>query len=73
MKRSEKIGYVLGILIGSLFWLSLIGYSLFELIRRLLDGDDIFPVLTTLMSIAIISKLGIIDKSFRSVLEWINK
>lgn len=73
MKKSEKIGYVLGLILGLLFWIGLIGYLLYELISRIFGDGDPFPVLTTILLIVIIVKLQSVNISFREIVDWMKK
>jgi len=74
MKKSEKIGYILGILIGLSFWIYLIYYVASELFNRIInDSGDPYPVLTLLIGIAILIRQTSLTKRFRAIQEWINK
>ena len=74
MKKSEKIGYILGILIGLSFWIYLIYYVASELFNRIInDSGDPYPVLTLLIGIAILIRQTSLSKKFRTIQEWINK
>jgi hypothetical protein len=74
MKKSEKIGYILGILIGLSFWIYLIYYVASELFNRIInDSGDPYPVLTLLIGIAILIRQTSLTKKFRAIQEWINK
>lgn len=74
MKKYEKIGYIIGLLIGASVWIFLTGYTIIELINRLVnDSGDPFPVLTTLLCISILFRVHIMNMLFKKVLDWINK
>ena len=74
MKKSEKIGYILGILIGLSFWIYLIYYVASELFNRIIhDSGDPYPVLTLLIGIAILIRQTSLTNKFRAIQEWINK
>jgi len=74
MKKSEKIGYILGILIGLSFWIYLIYYVASELFNRIInDSGDPYPVLTLLIGIAILIRQTSLTKKFKAIQEWINK
>jgi hypothetical protein len=74
MKKSEKIGYILGILIGLSVWIYLIYYVGSELFNRIInDSGDPYPVLTLLIGIAILIRQTSLTKKFRAIQEWINK
>jgi hypothetical protein len=74
MKKYEKIGYIIGLLIGASVWIFLAGYTIIELINRLVnDSGDPFPVLTTLLCISILFRVHIMNMLFKKVLDWINK
>ena len=74
MKKSEKIGYILGILIGLSFWIYLIYYVASELFNRIInDSGDPYPVLTLLIGIAILIRQTSLSNKFKAIQEWINK
>lgn len=74
MKKSEKIGYILGILIGLSVWIYLIYYVASELFNRIInDSGDPYPVLTLLIGIAILIRQTSLTRKFRAIQEWINK
>ena len=74
MKKSEKTGYILGILIGLSFWIYLIYYVASELFNRIInDSGDPYPVLTLLIGIAILIRQTSLTNKFRAIQEWINK
>ena len=74
MKISEKIGYILGILITLSVWGYIIYYVASELFNRIInDSADPFPVLTLLVGIAILIRQTSLSKKFRAIQEWINK
>lgn len=73
MNKSEKIGYYMGIIFGFIFWVVLIGYLIYELVSRIFGDGDPFPVLTTILLIAIISKLQSVNISFREIVDWMKK
>lgn len=74
MKNYEKIGYIIGLLIGASAWIFLTGYTIIELIDRFInDSGDPFPVLTTLLCISILLRVHIMNMLFKKVLDWINK
>lgn len=73
MNKSQKIGYVIGMWTGVIFWLSLIGYLVYELFSRIFGDGDPFPVLTSLMLIVIIFKLQSVNVSFREIVDWMRK
>lgn len=74
MKKSEKFGYILGILIGLSVWIYLIYYVAAELFNRIInDSGDPYPVLTLLIGIAILIRQTSLSKKFRAIQEWINK
>lgn len=65
--------YLIGLVIGLAFWLGIILYSIYELFNRIINGGDIFPVLTTIFCIAIINRLNMMENSFKRILEWLNR
>lgn len=74
MKTSERIGYVIGLMIGLLIWLGFIYYVFVELYNRIInDSGDPFPVLTFLLLFVILVRLGALKKQFRKIVDWINK
>lgn len=74
MKKAEKIGYVIGLLIGLSAWLFLIYYVISELFNRIInDSGDPFPVLTLLVGIAILIRQTSLSNKFKAIQEWINK
>lgn len=74
MKNYEKVGYIIGLLIGASAWIFLTGYTIIELIDRFInDSGDPFPVLTTLLCISILLRVHIMNMLFKKVLDWINK
>jgi Na+/proline symporter len=74
MKKSEKFGYILGMLIGLSVWIYLIYYVAAELFNRIInDYGDPYPVLTLLIGIAILIRQTSLSKKFRAIQEWINK
>ena len=74
MKKAEKFGYMLGILIGLSVWTYIIYYVISELFDRIInDSADPFPVLTLLVGIAILIRQTSLSKKFRAIQEWINK
>lgn len=73
MNKSEKVGYLLGMILGLVFWVGLIGYLIYELVSRIFGDGDPFPVLTTILLIAIISKLQSVNISFREIVDWMKK
>lgn len=74
MKRAEKIGYIIGLLIGLSAWLFLIYFVISELFNRIInDSGDPFPVLTLLVGIAILIRQTSLSNKFKAIQEWINK
>jgi hypothetical protein len=74
MKKAEKIGYIIGLLIGLSAWLFLIYYVISELFNRIInDSGDPFPVLTLLVGIAILIRQTSLSNKFKAIQEWINK
>lgn len=74
MKRAEKIGYIIGLLIGLSAWLFLIYFVMSELFNRIInDSGDPFPVLTLLVGIAILIRQTSLSNKFKAIQEWINK
>jgi len=73
MKNAEQKGYLLGLWIGSILWLSLIVYLIYELFSRIFGEGDPFPVLTSLMLIGILAKLQSVNVSFREIVDWMRK
>ena len=74
MKNSERIGYVIGLLIGLAGWSYVIYYISSELFNRIVnDSGDPFPVLTLLVGIAILIRQSRLSKKFKGIQDWINK
>lgn len=74
MKKAEKIGYIIGLLIGLSAWLFLIYFVMSELFNRIVnDSGDPFPVLTLLVGIAILIRQTSLSNKFKAIQEWINK
>lgn len=74
MKRAEKVGYVIGLLIGLGIWAGFIYYILFELYNRIINNaGDPFPVLTLLLLFVILVRVNNLKKQFRKIVDWINK
>jgi hypothetical protein len=74
MKKSEKVGYIIGLLIGLSAWLFLIYFVISELFNRIInDSGDPFPVLTLLVGIAILIRQTSLSNKFKAIQEWINK
>lgn len=74
MKKSEQIGYWMGIAIGVSIWLWFIWYVFIELFNRIFrDTGDPFPILTFLLALVILVRVGTIKKQFRKIVDWINK
>lgn len=74
MKKSERIGYILGLLIGLVGWTYVIYFVASELFDRIVnDSGDPFPVLTLLVGIAILIRQGSLGKKFKAIQEWINR
>jgi hypothetical protein len=72
--KKVKYGYAAGVLIGSAFWLFVIGYVFYELFNRLItDSGDPFPVLTVIMSFAILVRQASLSDKFKKIQDWINK
>ena len=72
--KKIKYGYALGVLIGSAFWLFVIGYVFYELFNRLInDSGDPFPVLTVIMAFAILVRQASLSEKFKKIQDWINK
>lgn len=74
MKKAEKIGYVIGIIIGLAIWLGVIWFVFIELFNRIFrNTGDPFPVLTMLLVFVILIKIQGMKKQFRKILDWISK
>lgn len=74
MKKTERIGYLIGVLIGLLIWAAFIYYIFIELFNRIFrNTGDPFPVLTFLLVFVILVRVGSIKKQFRKIVEWISK
>ena len=74
MKKAEKIGYIIGLLIGLSAWLFLIYFVMSELFNRIInDSGDPFPVLTLLVGIAILIRQTSLSNKFKAIQEWINR
>lgn len=74
MKKTERIGYILGLLIGLLIWFLFIYYVVIELFNRIFrNTGDPFPVLTFLAVFVILVRTGSMKRQFSKILEWINK
>ena len=74
MKKAEKVGYIIGLLIGLSAWLFLIYFVMSELFNRIInDSGDPFPVLTLLVGIAILIRQTSLSNKFKAIQEWINK
>ena len=74
MKTSEKIGYLIGSIIGLAGWIYVIYYISNELFNRIInDSGDPFPVLTLLVGVAILIRQTSLSKKFKNIQEWINK
>jgi len=74
MKKAERVGYILGLMIGILIWLSFIWFVIIELFNRIFrNTGDPFPILTFLLVFVILIKVNTFKKQFRKVLDWITK
>jgi hypothetical protein len=74
MKKSEQIGYIIGLLIGLLGWAYVIYYVFLELFNRIInDSGDPFPVLTLIVGFAILVRQSSLNKKFKRIQEWINR
>lgn len=73
MKRTEAVGFVIGLLISISFWIGLFSYASYHLIHRIFYGGDIFLPLTVILLMGIIVKLNKINQSFNQIVEWIRK